>query len=183
MKHTFSEKLFRWPLFIIIFGWLVGIFFSSLIPSDSYLLVSIILSILISSVFSVAVFFRIKDTNLKISQAFLLIPIFYISTYCAVTFAVPLLFGPIFNTPETLVIKVLDKWHNYKTACRGIDIGVKLKVFPTRAFCLDSNLWQKIDIGRNIEIIGTKSPFGFYIENIQILSANKSLQPTAESGG
>lgn len=88
-----------------------------------------------------------------------------------------MLFKPIFTTQETMVIKVLDKSHSYKTACHRINIGIKLKLFPTRVLCLKSNIWNKIVVGRNIKIIGIKSPFGFYIENIQVLNANKAPQP------
>ena len=157
-------------------------FLSSLIPNDSYILITIILSTVIGTVFSIALFFRIKTTKQKKSHAIAILPILYISTYITLTFAIPMLFKPIFTTQETLEIKVLDKSHNYKTACHRIDIGIELKLLPTRVLCLKSNLWNTIIIGGNIKIIGIKSPFGFYIENIQVLSANKALQPTPKSG-
>jgi len=152
-------------------------FFSSLIPNDSYIIITIILSVVIGAIFSIAMFFRIKTTNTKKSHAIVLLPILYVSTYITLTFFIPMLFKPIFTTQETMVIKVLDKSHSYKTACHRINIGIKLKLFPTRVLCLKSNIWNKIVVGRNIKIIGIKSPFGFYIENIQVLNANKAPQP------
>lgn len=151
-------------------------FFSSLIPDDSYILITVILSAVIGTMFSIAMFFRIKITNTKKSHAIIFLPILYISTYITLTFAMPMLFYPIFTAQETLEIKVLDKSHSYKTSCYEIDIGMKLKLFPTRVLCLNSNRWNKIVVGRNIKITGIKSPFGFYIENIQVLDAPSAVK-------
>ena len=182
MKNSFSDNLFGWPFFVIIIGWLIGMFLSSLIPNDTYILITIILSTVIGTIFSIAIFFRIKTTHQKKLHALAFLPILYISTYITLTFAMPMLFKPIFSNQEIREFKVLDKDHNYKTACYKVDIGIKLKLFPTRVLCLSSNTWNKIVVGRNIKIIGIKSPFGFYIENIQVLGANKSPQPTPKNG-
>ena len=181
MKYAFSELMFGWPLAILITGGIVAIFSSSLIPNDLFLNISYVLTLAIGTIFSVAAFFRLKQIKEKQSQLFLLVPVCYYFTYLTITFFVPLLLKPVFNTTEIIERKVIDKEHSYKMACYSIDVGYNIETFPTRVLCLNSSLWNRITVGNNVTIVGTKSPFGLYVDKIEILHANNAPQSTPKS--
>ncbi len=173
-QKDWADIAYGWPLFLLPLVAMAGMMFSRLIISNSYYIFCLVFSCLTTCYFLAAGIIRYNNKRtpqLNSYNPYVLLGMgllfFYAMSYIAFAHGITLLFNSIAHEKHHITATVTGTQSGGRYGCPALQSS-ELHTFFGKALCVSNQTKNSVEKGDKFMVIGRKSIFGVYVDQIGI---------------